>query len=67
MSYLREPKTKHLMVEKSNIDPDAIDHSVKPVVVGKVPDSWDDRPQASSKDKGWKSQSKRKRQWRGEA
>jgi hypothetical protein len=30
MSYLREPKTKHLMVEKSNIDPDAIDHSVKP-------------------------------------
>jgi len=55
------------MVEKSIVDPDAIEHSVKPVVVGKVPDSWDDRPQANSKDRGWKGQSKRKRQWRGEA
>jgi hypothetical protein len=65
MSYLREPKTKHLMIEKSIVDPDAIEHNVKPLVVGKVPNSWDDRPQASSKDKGWKSQSKRKSQWRG--
>ena len=67
MSYLSQPKTKHLMVEKSIIDPDAREHDVKPIVVGKVPDSWDDRCQASAKDKGWKSQSKRKRQWRGKA
>ena len=67
MSQLREPKTKHLMVEKSIVDPDAIEHGVKAKVVGKIPDSWDDRPQANSKDKGWKSQSKRKRQWRSKA
>ena len=67
MSYYRQPKTKRLMIEKSNIDPDAKEYGVKPVVGGKVPDSWDDRPQASSKDKGWKSQSKRGRQWRSKA
>ena len=51
------------MIEKSNIDPDALEYGVKPIVVGKVPDSWDDRPQP--RNKGWKSQSKRKSQWRG--
>ena len=67
MSYYRQPKTKHLMIEKSNIDPDAKEYRVKPVVVGKVPDSWDDRLQANWKNKGWKNQSKRRSQWKGKA
>ena len=65
MSQLREPKTKSLMIEKSNIDPDAIEYGVKARVVGKVPDSWDDRLQSNWKNKGWKNQSKRRSQWRG--
>jgi len=63
MSYLRKPKTKHLMIEKSIVDPDALEYGVKPIVVGKVPDSWDDK--AQPRNKGWKLQSKRKSQWRG--
>jgi hypothetical protein len=55
------------MIEKSIVDPDAIEYGVKSIVVGRIPDSWDDRPQSNRKNKGWKSQSKRKRQWRGEA
>ena len=65
MSYFREPKTKHLMVEKSNVDPDALEYGVKPLVRGKIHNSWDDRLQSNWKNKGWKNQSKRKSQWRG--
>ena len=65
MSYFREPKTKHLMVEKSNVDADALEYGVKPLVRGKIPNSWDDRLQSNWKNKGWKNQSKRKSQWRG--
>jgi hypothetical protein len=65
MSYFREPKTKHLMIEKSNVDPDALEYGVKPLVRGKIPNSWDDRLQSNWKNKGWKNQSKRKSQWRG--
>jgi len=65
MSYFREPKTKHLMIEKSIIDPDALEYGVKPMVVGKIPNSWDDRLQSNWKNKGWKNQSKSKHQWKG--
>ena len=65
MSYYRQPKTKHLMIEKSNVDPDALEYGVKPLVRGKIPNSWDDRLQSNWKNKGWKNQSKRKSQWRG--
>ena len=65
MSYFREPKTKHLMIEKSNVDPDAIEYGVKAKVVGKIANSWDDRLQSNWRNKGWKSQSKRKHQWKG--
>ena len=67
MSYFRQPKTKSLMIEKSNIDPDAIEYGVKARVVGKIPNSWDDRLQSNWKNKGWKSQSKKRRQWEGKA
>ena len=65
MSYYRQPKTKHLMIEKSNVDPDAIEYGVKAKVVGKIANSCDDRLQANWKNKGWKNQSKRRHQWKG--
>ena len=53
------------MIEKSNVDPDAIEYGVKAKVVGKIANSWDDRLQANWKNKGWKNQSKRRHQWKG--
>ncbi len=64
MAYFREPKTKHLMIEKSIIDPDAIEYGVKPIVVGAVPNSWDDRPQSRQNNQSWKDTTKRRSQWK---